>query len=300
MKVIDVEQIPTYIDEIVRSKSNMNIMFISAPGAGKTRVINRWAKDNGYYLKTLILSQLDPAEALGVPVISERTYNGKTYKTMTTAIPEWVFELAEHDKAMVYLDEVLCAQPDMMNSFLNMLSEHRVGDIDLSHVIFVSSTNIVGKYIFDPDQNFIDRFCFFYVKNTTYMDYLNSIGNKIPNTYEDDYDMSHEIFSPRPLVPRCQEWLIPIGGELVGDFYQGFTNRVFIMYHENPYINGLLVGAVGSHGDVSDQDAKTIAGSIYLKYRRANPNTLLSQFSEQVSASAAQKIIDEFTNLKNN
>ena len=162
MRKIEINQIPEIIDA---QPKEMSVLIIGDTGIGKTQVIKKYAEDNNIYLKTLILSQIEASEALGIPVQSKRVYNGKEYSTIETAVPTWVFDLAEHENAMLYLDEFLCAEPAVMNSFLNFITEKRVGDIDLSHVKIVAATNI-GNYTYDPDNNILSRFCMFYAVNT--------------------------------------------------------------------------------------------------------------------------------------
>ena len=227
MKTIEVEQIPFYIEQ---SPIEMNLLFVGDSGVGKTVIIERWAKENNYKLKTLILSQLEASETLGIPIKSEYTYNNKTYKTIEQAIPMWVFELKEAldsgQKAVLFLDEFLNAQPDVQNAFLNFLTSKMVDDIDLSNLKIIAATNI-GEYTFEPSHNVLSRFCMFETINTNYQKYLKSdIRNNYTGIIEDKTSV---VFQSRELKPRCEEWLLKIEDKsLMPDFYEGFTNQQYI------------------------------------------------------------------------
>lgn len=213
---LEVNRITDVIDVCPKE---INLMFLGDSGIGKTTMVEKYCKDNGYYLKTLILSQLEPAEALGVPTVTERSFQGKNVRVMESAIPSWVFDLAANEKAVLFLDEFLCSEPSVMNSFLNLLSQKRVGNIDLSHVKFIAASNI-GRYTFDPDFNILTRFCFFYVINTTY-------DTEFPfvYSYEDESSTDGVIFEERRLVPRCATSLKNVPEDYLSMFYEGFTNR---------------------------------------------------------------------------
>lgn len=177
MREIEINEIGKIIDA---APLDMNLMFIGDTGIGKTQSIEKYCKERGIYLKTLILSQLEASETLGVPIKGTREFNGETYDVLNTAVPNWVFDLAEHENAMLFLDEFLCAQPGVMNSFLNFFTQKSVEGISLKHVRIVSATNI-GNYTFDPGTNILSRFCFFYAGNNSVNEYLND--KRITNRY---------------------------------------------------------------------------------------------------------------------
>ena len=244
MKKIEITEIPQYIDA---APVNMCLMFIGDTGIGKTQVIKKYAEDNDIYLKTIILSQIEASEALGIPVQSKRIVNGREVPTIDTAVPSWVFDLAEHENAMLYLDEFLCAEPSVMNSFLNFLTEKNVNGIDLSHVKVVAATNI-GNYTYEPDNNILSRFCMFYAENTSYNKYLKGkYGKKyFDNDYVDTEDLDGTIFDQRSLKPRCQEMLMMLKNEdLIEDFYEGYTNQMMMpKFSNDTKVNAILKGFV--------------------------------------------------------
>lgn len=220
---------------IEKSPNKMNLMFIGDTGVGKTTCLENYCEEKGIYLKTLILSQIDASECLGIPVQSTRMYNGKEEICLKTAIPEWAFDLAEQENAILFLDEFLCAQPSVMNAFLNFLTQKRVGNIDLSHVRVVAATNI-GMYTFEPDQNILSRFCMFYVVNTSFNKYIKN--NKIINNYVDENEQEGVLFDKRSLKPRCQEILNMVEDEnYISMFYEGYTNDKYMYFCDIESIN---------------------------------------------------------------
>ncbi len=295
MKTIDVKDIPNYLDA---APTEMATLFIGDTGIGKTQVIEQYAKDRGIFLKTIILSQLEASEALGIPLQTKRVFRGVEYPSTDFAVPSWVFELADHENSMLYLDEFLCAEPAVMNSMLNFLTSKNVHGIDLSHVKVVAATNI-GNYTYEPDNNILSRFCMFYTVNNDYNKYLNNKykGSKITidNTYKDIEERDGVIFEVRSLKPRCQEMLYMLKDDtLLNDFYEGYTNMTYKpKFHSNAEISE-IVGEFAKKNENSDnwyispEDLDNIAGLLYLKVINSTRKNAVEWFTKFKNISYSQ------------
>ena len=306
MKKIEITEIPQYIDA---APVNMCLMFIGDTGIGKTQVIKKYAEDNDIYLKTIILSQIEASEALGIPVQSKRIVNGREVPTIDTAVPSWVFDLAEHENAMLYLDEFLCAEPSVMNSFLNFLTEKNVNGIDLSHVKVVAATNI-GNYTYEPDNNILSRFCMFYAENTSYNKYLKGkYGKKyFDNDYVDTEDLDGTIFDQRSLKPRCQEMLMMLKNEdLIEDFYEGYTNQMMMpKFSNDTKVNAILKGFVQKNENgyfyIDHDQIENLAGILFRKFSNSRAKNLVTKLSEfknvQYDSYALKSRINDLINAR--
>lgn len=286
MRHIDISELSRVIDA---QPVEMPIMIIGDTGIGKTQVIKQYAKDNNMYLKTLILSQLEASEALGIPVQSTREYNGKIYNTIDTAIPAWVFDLAEHKNSILYLDEFLCAEPSVMNSFLNFITEREVSGIDLSHVKIIAATNI-GNYTYDPDNNILSRFSMVYAENKNFSKYLSSKyknAKTINNDYKDVEELEGAIFEERSLKPRCHELLCLVKDkDMLRLFYEGFTNKLMQpKFHNNSKINDTVAGFAKFDEDrhrwyIDSEDISALAGFLYKQVYNSKRKNLVDNVTE--------------------
>lgn len=293
MKTIEINEIKTLIDS---TPVEMNLMFIGGTGIGKTSVIKQYAKEHNSFLKTLILSTIEASECLGIPVPTTREFQGKEYTCLKTAIPEWVFELKEHeDNAILFLDEFFCAQPSVMNSFLNFLSEKIVEGIDLRKIRIIAATNI-GNYTFNPDNNIRTRFCFFYTVNTTAKDFVRPEKERIRFEYVDENPKVGSIFEPMALVPRCYEMLNKIKDDKVMYMcYEGYTNTKYFRVHEDDVINDLLmpyfvINEDNNLGSLSNTNCLCVVSILKGKYPRTRSwDPIISKF-QNIDIEAIEKI----------
>ena len=294
MKEIKLDEVYSILDA---APIEMNVMLIGDTGIGKTQVIKKYAEDRGLFLKTLILSQLEASEALGIPVQSKRTFNGKEFATIETAVPSWVFELAEQENAMLYLDEFLCSEPSVMNSVLNFLTEKNVNGIDLSHVKVVAATNI-GNYTYEPDNNILSRFCMFYVTNNSFDKYLKEKYKdskvKINNNYKDEEEREGVIFDVRSLKPRCQEMLYMLKDPaMMPLFFEGYTNRQWMpTFHKNADIQEILSEFVKEREDAEDDSY-----SKYYLETESYKNLAALLFAKIKGTKKTAEWVTKFTNL---
>lgn len=289
MKTIELNQIGEILDA---APLDMSLLFIGDTGIGKTQSIKKYCEERNMKLKVLILSQIEASECLGIPIHTTKEVNGKTYNTIETALPGWVFELAEAENPVLYLDEFLCAEPAVMNSFLNFLSEKEVGGIDLHHVKVIASTNI-GNYTFDPDNNILSRFCMFYVENSSFNQYLRSKyglakANMVYNDYKDETDKTNNVFAARSLKPRCQEQLLQVKKpELLAMFYEGFTNQAMTpRFHSIEKITNIVAGIAKKTDSgiyvIEDSALDTLAGMIYKAYPRLKSYVKVCTFNSML------------------
>lgn len=298
MRTINIDEIEKIIDEA--KGTNINLLFVGDTGIGKTEAIKKYCAKNKLYLKCLNLSTIDPSECLGIPVKNTREYNGKTYDVLTTAIPNWVFDLKEHEKqgCVLFLDEFFCCQPSVMNAFLNFLVEKRVEDIEID-VTILAATNI-GTYTFDPAENMLSRFCMFYVENNSYADYLKKKykNTYLLNNYKDNTDKtSHTIFEPRSLKPRCQEALCLLkNSEIINYFYEGFTNMEMPKLFSSIEKVNNIINTFAFKGYVNENNYTAIAKMIIDTFSRCKTfDKIIASIYDKNLRKGIEKEINELT-----
>ena len=253
MRKINTEEIKNIIKN---TPKNINLLFIGDTGIGKTQIINEYAAMNNIYIETLILSQLDPSDCLGIPIKEDIKINNENITCIGTAIPKWAYnfylKIKEGKECILFLDEFLCAQPSVQNSFLNFLIMKKINNIDLSELRIIAATNI-GNYTFKPDKNMMNRFCFIQVINNKklFKKYIEEKYDKVNYSLinaveENDYSSLYEdniIFEERNLSPRQAESLMQIEDiNLLKILYEGYTNKSYedieiIEYTKNNLFN---------------------------------------------------------------
>ena len=108
------------------------------PGEGKTSMIESAAQNAGWMVETVILSQSEPSDLAGLPIVSG---DGN----VVLAPPAWAQRLAEHDgPAICFFDEFSTAAPSLQAAALRILTHRQVGRLQLPEsVTFVAAANPV-------------------------------------------------------------------------------------------------------------------------------------------------------------
>lgn len=112
------------------------IILWGEPGVGKTEIIKQMAAANGYHVETVIASTRQPSDLVGLPIAGE---DGVKF-----APPEWAVRANQHEKAIVFFDELSTAPPSVQAAVLRIFSEKMVDSFQLGpNVSLMAAANPV-------------------------------------------------------------------------------------------------------------------------------------------------------------
>jgi alkaline phosphatase D len=106
-------------------KARVPVMLVGSPGTGKSATVKSLANSTGYELITLVGSQADPSDIMGLPKgekILDDDEGNPIYGT-TYLSPWWQVRILKNKKVILFLDEFSNTPPATRASFLVMLQE---------------------------------------------------------------------------------------------------------------------------------------------------------------------------------
>ncbi len=114
-------------------EAGVPVLIWGPPGVGKTAHVRWLAKKMGMHLEVVLASIREPADFLGLPVISE---TGVRF-----VAPDWAQRLAQLG-GILFLDEISTAPPAVQAALLRVVLDRVVGDLPLpSSVRIVAAAN---------------------------------------------------------------------------------------------------------------------------------------------------------------
>jgi hypothetical protein len=103
-------------------KSDTPIHFIGPPGVGKSAIIGALAKEMGLVLEPLLLSQCDPTDVGGFPVVIDGALK---------RMPLGPIKRACEGPVVLFLDELSCAAPAVQGAALQLIFAREAGELKL-------------------------------------------------------------------------------------------------------------------------------------------------------------------------
>lgn len=185
--------------------SNDAVRMVGLHGLGKSQIVEQFAKENGYHIETLFLSQNEVADLIGIP----DTKDGVTYWTK----PVWLKRMEDANKegkhCVLFLDELARAPIEVRQSALQLvlegrIHEHKLPVLDGLRTLIVAADNPADQYQTDElDAALLDRFGNYEVTvdvqgwlkwarlnniNPVITDYIAEYNDKLHFIPEDDTD----------------------------------------------------------------------------------------------------------------
>ena len=146
--------------------SNETVHIVGRHGIGKSQCVEGFVKDNNYHLETLMLSQNEVADLIGMPYEKE----GVTYWSKPVWMERMEIAAQEGKHCVLFLDELARAPLEVRQSALQLVLDRRIHEHHLPETnglktLVVAADNPAAEYQTDElDPALLDRFMSFEVE----------------------------------------------------------------------------------------------------------------------------------------
>lgn len=132
MKLNDVK---TLLKEMIKTKTQVTPMLWGQHGIGKSSIVREAAKEMGYKVYNLILSQKEAVDVAGILY----TFEDKDLNMSVTSAhpPEWFASALKEGKTVIFLDEFNMARREVLNAAFELVLDRRLNNKRLPDDVFV-------------------------------------------------------------------------------------------------------------------------------------------------------------------
>ena len=110
------------------------LLLMGPPGVGKTAIFYQLAQELGVNLVSYTMTHHTRQSALGLPVLREKTFGGKTYTATEYTMSEIIasiydcMEQTGKKRGILFLDEINCVSETLAPVMLQLLQDKKFGN----------------------------------------------------------------------------------------------------------------------------------------------------------------------------
>lgn len=174
---MNVSNIPDILNMAKRAREQGKTFtpcLVSAPGLGKSEIVQQWARNNGMPVIDVRTALLEAPDLIGFPAIV--TVNGR--QRTEHALPDmWPVE----GSGVLFIDEINRGTTSVMNCFMQLLTDRKVKDYTLPDGwIIVTAINPENEHndVNSMDTALKDRLEFFQLEYSkkVHVEYMEKVG----------------------------------------------------------------------------------------------------------------------------
>lgn len=211
----------------------VSICFLSAPGVGKTQMVEEFARERGVKLIKILCSQMLPSEVAGINVPE-----GDDFKPLDP----WLLKQLK-DGDILFFDEWLTAPDSVRNACLTLVKDRELmSNKKLPNIMIVGATNpipTVSQLTTQQRDRFIwmdveyneDAFAS-YIEQTFHMDHDDCKKFSYGCGFDRSESLAkkYNVWTPRS-AERWLRWIQNIGG-VRSQYWDTFKRQIGVCYSE--------------------------------------------------------------------
>lgn len=231
-----------------RCRSEIVLCLMGRPGIGKTEAVERFARDHGRNVVHIIASQIMPNEVSGMTMPNQETHSMDVFDH---------YRLSHmRDGDILFLDELLKGQQQVLNACLTMIQERRLmSGTKLPDVLVIAAANPLASPKMLPLE-IRQRFMFVTVgwRRDKWVDYMvekrgfkrTPMLDRVSRMVEDrmSRDDQWNTLTPRAMT-KIMLWMRALGSEDLS--VSKFLFNDYAMTNDD--VELVMAAAVGHRGD---------------------------------------------------
>jgi len=132
---MNIQDTKTVLKELVVTKTPVTPMLWARHGIGKSSAVTQLAKELGYDIYSIILSQKEAVDVAGMLY----TFENKALGLSVTAAhpPDWFAQALLKGNCVLFLDEFNMARREVMNAAFELVLDRRLNNLKLPDSVFI-------------------------------------------------------------------------------------------------------------------------------------------------------------------
>lgn len=134
---LTIKETELVLNTLIKNKIHIPLLLWGKPGIGKSDIVKKVAKNNGYELIDIRLSQKESVDIIGMPITSTININGEDHNVLDFHPPSWFVKALFEGNCVLFFDEINRGRREVLQAIFQIIYDRTLNGNKLPDTVYM-------------------------------------------------------------------------------------------------------------------------------------------------------------------